>query len=238
MGKKNNRSKGSNKQQKGGSASQAPVEQPQGPPRVFQEYFVPSHGLGQEPRRTTPEIHQEKMVTVGLSPPRVNRSREPRTERSPEERTSHKAAIRHNLTLTDRVYSNVQDAAYQAGFEIQNACKHPHQIPGRLGNVVMGVASGAANMGADLGQAVVSEAGGAGMMLVDSCGRLVQEAGSSAHRVAKRAARRASNHLFGIQEQNGGMRGGYGTRDGSIKRGEAEEDGDGCAWPEEEEELM
>ncbi|KAF3287493.1 hypothetical protein TWF970_007213 [Orbilia oligospora] len=130
---------------------------------------------------------------------------------------------------------NVQDVAYQAGFEIKNAYKHPHQIPGRLGNAVMGAASGAANMGAGLSHAVAAEAGGAGMMLVDSCGRLAQEAGTSAHRVAKRAARRANNHLHGLQEQDGGMSGGYGTEYENIKRREAEEDEDACDWPEEEE---
>ncbi|KAF3113231.1 hypothetical protein TWF103_002400 [Orbilia oligospora] len=240
MPKKKNQSKGSKKHQSHGAPSQTPVEQksqrtsygtsshraPQvsqeqyvQPRKQVQEHFTQSHGPGQvphhgglrEPRPSTPEAPREKMVNVDLSPPRVRHHREPRPQATAAERTSNKAAIRHNLTLTNRVYSNVQDVAYQAGFEIKNAYKHPHQIPGRLGNAVMGAASGAANMGAGLGHAVAAEAGGAGMMLVDSCGRLAQEAGTSAHRVAKRAARRANNHLHGLQEQDGGMSGGYGN---------------------------
>ncbi|KAK6513595.1 hypothetical protein TWF506_008032 [Arthrobotrys conoides] len=216
------------------------------PRKPHQEHYAQSHGPGQvyyhekpqEPRRSTPEIPRahEKMVNVDLSPPRIRQHREPRLQPSDAERTSHRAAIRHNLTLTNRVYSNVQDVAYQAGFEIKNAYKHPNQIPGRLGNAVKGAASGAANMGVGLGQAVVSEAGGAGMMLADGCGRLAQEAGTSAHRVAKRAARRAGNHLYGLEEQDGGMSGGYGTAYENIKHKEAEgDDDDACDWPEEEE---
>ncbi|KAK6499144.1 hypothetical protein TWF481_011715 [Arthrobotrys musiformis] len=185
------------------------------------------------PSPSSSGVLSQQMVDVDLSPPRANRAREKRAPRSPIERNSHQAAIRHNLTLTDRVYSNVQDVAYQAGFEIQNAYNNPHQIPGRLGNAVIGAASGAAGMGAGLGYAVAAEAGGAGMMLVDGCGRLVQEAGESANRVARRAARRASNHIFGIQEQDGGMGEGYGTGRENVKHGE--ENGDSCAWPEEEE---
>ncbi|KAK6339952.1 hypothetical protein TWF718_009341 [Orbilia javanica] len=187
-----------------------------------------------EPRPATPKPSPEKMVNVDLSPPRARESREQRHKVPTPERNRHKAAIRHNVNLTDRLYSNVQDVAYQTGFEIHNAYKHPHQIPGRIGNAVMGAASGAKNMGAGLGYAVASEAGEAGMMLVDGCGRLAREAGNSAHRAAKRAARRASNHLLGLQEQDGGMGGGYGTRSENIKRGEAEDE-DPCAWPEEEE---
>ncbi|KAF3269316.1 hypothetical protein TWF217_009404 [Orbilia oligospora] len=264
MPKKKNQSKGSKKHQSHGAPSQTPVEQKsQGtsygtsshrapqvsqeqyvqPRKQVQEHFTQSHGPGQvphhgglrEPRPSTPEAPREKMVNVDLSPPRIRHHREPRPQATAAERTSNKAAIRHNLTLTNRVYSNVQDVAYQAGFEIKNAYKHPHQIPGRLGNAVMGAASGAANMGAGLGHAVAAEAGGAGMMLVDSCGRLAQEAGTSAHRVAKRAARRANNHLHGLQEQDGGMSGGYGNGYENIKRREAEEDEDACDWPEEEE---
>ncbi|KAK6352098.1 hypothetical protein TWF730_008929 [Orbilia blumenaviensis] len=178
---------------------------------------------------------EPKMVNIDLSPPKTGKVRESRNFPSPEQRTSHQAAIRHNLTLVDRVYSNVQDVAYQAGFEIKNAYKHPHQIPGRLGNAVAGAASGAVNMGTGLGYAVAAEAGGAGMMLADSCGRLAQSAGRSAHVAAKRAARRASNHILGMQEQDGGMDGGYGEGFENIKRRDAEEEDDDYAWPEEEE---
>ncbi|KAF3133707.1 hypothetical protein TWF569_010395 [Orbilia oligospora] len=238
MPKKKNQSKGSKKHQSHGAPSQTPVEQksqrtsygtsshraPQvsqeqyvQPRKQVQEHFTQSHGPGQvphhgglrEPRPSTPEAPREKMVNVDLSPPRVRHHREPRPQATAAERTSNKAAIRHNLTLTNRVYSNVQDVAYQAGFEIKNAYKHPHQIPGRLGNAVMGAASGAANMGAGLGHAVAAEAGG--------------------------AARRANNHLHGLQEQDGGMSGGYGNGYENIKRREAEEDEDACDWPEEEE---
>ncbi|KAK6523353.1 hypothetical protein TWF281_001333 [Arthrobotrys megalospora] len=252
MARKKNSARSSNKQSNRGGNHQTPVEYPvpvQGPVRehvrepIPEPYQEPAHGSVhgpfQGPPPRPPSVPPEQMVDIDLGPPQP-RVRETRKPPSQTQRNSHKAAIRHNLTLADRVYTNVQDVAYQAGFEIHNAYKHPHQIPGRLGNAVAGAASGATSMGAGLGYAVAAEAGEAGMMLVDSCGRLAQSAGNSAHRAARRAARRASNHIFGIQEQDGGLNGGYGDHFENIKHTEAEDDEyeKMVAWPEEEEKPM